>query len=92
MNGVIKQDRSDHKSAPSGNEEEKASREKAASEVRDGTKLQPPPFAERKNDNLVFSKIASDQCIREQNLAWASASVICGSLVMGPETSLPGRC
>ncbi|XP_054077803.1 myocardin isoform X6 [Rissa tridactyla] len=49
MNGVIKQDRSDHKSAPSGNEEEKAPREKAASEVRDGTKLQPPPFAERKN-------------------------------------------
>ncbi|XP_032848014.2 myocardin isoform X5 [Tyto alba] len=49
MNGVIKQDRSDHKSALSGNEEEKAPKEKAASEVRDGTKLQPPPFAERKN-------------------------------------------
>ncbi|XP_052664441.1 myocardin isoform X4 [Harpia harpyja] len=49
MNGVIKQDCSDHKSAPSGNEEEKAPKEKAASEVRDGTKLQPPPFAERKN-------------------------------------------
>ncbi|XP_030317806.1 myocardin isoform X1 [Calypte anna] len=49
MNGVIKEDCSDHKSAPSGNEEEKAPKEKAASEVRDGTKLQPPPFAERKN-------------------------------------------
>ncbi|XP_049668069.1 myocardin isoform X3 [Accipiter gentilis] len=49
MNGVIKQDCSDHKSAPSGNEEEKAPKEKAASEVRGGTKLQPPPFAERKN-------------------------------------------
>ncbi|EOB05468.1 hypothetical protein Anapl_13376 [Anas platyrhynchos] len=49
MNGVIKQDCLDHKSAPSGNEEEKARKEKAVSEVRDGTKLQPPPFAERKN-------------------------------------------
>ncbi|XP_064890605.1 myocardin isoform X2 [Columba livia] len=49
MNGVTKQDCSDHKSTPSGNEEEKAPKEKAASEVRDGTKLQPPPFAERKN-------------------------------------------
>lgn len=34
------------------------------------------------SDNLVFSKIASDQCIREQNLAWASARVIWVSLVM----------
>ncbi|CAM9732704.1 unnamed protein product [Bubo scandiacus] len=49
MNGVIKQDCSDHKSALSGNEEEKAPKETAANEVRDGTKLQPPPFAERKN-------------------------------------------
>ncbi|XP_023794234.1 myocardin [Cyanistes caeruleus] len=49
MNGVIKQDRSDHKSSPAGNEEEKAPKEKSATEVRDGTKLQPPPFAERKN-------------------------------------------
>ncbi|XP_027640687.2 myocardin isoform X1 [Falco peregrinus] len=49
MNGVVKQDRLDHKSAPSGNEEEKAPKEKTASEVREGTKLQPPPFAERKN-------------------------------------------
>ncbi|XP_066056798.1 LOW QUALITY PROTEIN: myocardin [Chamaea fasciata] len=46
MNGVTKQD---HQSAPAGNEEEKAPKEKPASEVRDGTKLQPPPFAERKN-------------------------------------------
>lgn len=42
-------------------------------------------------DNFVFSKIASDQCEREQNLAWASARVICVSLVMGPETSLADR-
>ncbi|XP_071672499.1 myocardin isoform X2 [Patagioenas fasciata] len=49
MNGVTKQDCSDHKSTPSGNEEEKAPKEKAASEVRDGTKLQPPPLAECKN-------------------------------------------
>lgn len=53
MNGVVKQDRSDNKSAPSGNEEEKGPREKAASEVRDGTKLQPPPFAERKNGKFL---------------------------------------
>lgn len=53
MNGVIKQDRSDHKNAPSGNEEEKAPKEKAAGEVRDGTKLQPPPFAERKNGECL---------------------------------------
>jgi len=57
MNGVIKQDPSDHKSAPSGNEEEKAPKEKAASEVRDGSKLQPPPFAERKN-----GKFLAQQC------------------------------
>ncbi|KAM9515540.1 myocardin isoform 8-T9 [Guaruba guarouba] len=49
MNGVVKQDRSDHRSAPSGNEEEKTPKEKASNEVRDGPKLQPPPFAERKN-------------------------------------------
>ncbi|KAM8991868.1 myocardin isoform 8-T10 [Ara ararauna] len=49
MNGVVKQDRSDHRSAPSGNEEEKTPKEKAGNEVRDGPKLQPPPFAERKN-------------------------------------------
>lgn len=53
MNGVIKQDRSDHRSAPAGNEEEKAPKEKSASEVRDGTKLQPPPFAERKNGEFL---------------------------------------
>ena len=53
MNGVIKQDRSDHKSTPSGNEEEKTPKQKAASEVRDGTKLQPPPFAERKNGKFL---------------------------------------
>ncbi|RMB92151.1 hypothetical protein DUI87_31262 [Hirundo rustica rustica] len=51
MNGVTKQD---HKSAPAGNEEEKAPKEKAANEVRDGTKLQPPPFAERKNGNSII--------------------------------------
>lgn len=50
MNGVIKQD---HKSAVAGNEEEKAPKEKPASEVRDGTKLQPPPFAERKNGEVL---------------------------------------
>ncbi|XP_062466554.1 myocardin isoform X7 [Pezoporus occidentalis] len=49
MNGAVKQDRSDHRSAPSGNEEEKTPKEKAGSEVRDGPKLQAPPFAERKN-------------------------------------------
>lgn len=53
MNGVIKQDLSDHKTAPAGNEEEKAPKEKPASEVRDGTKLQPPPFAERKNGEFL---------------------------------------
>lgn len=53
MNGVTKQDCSDHKSTPSGNEEEKAPKEKAASEVRDGTKLQPPRFAERKNGEFL---------------------------------------
>lgn len=36
----------------------------------------------RTSDNLVFSKIASDQCNREQNLAWASARVIWVYLVM----------
>ncbi|KAF4802656.1 hypothetical protein TURU_023234 [Turdus rufiventris] len=63
MNGVIKQDRSDHKSAAAGNEEEKTAKEKSASEVRDGTKLQPPPFAERKNADferqLVRGKVQS---------------------------------
>lgn len=53
MNGVIKQDRSDHKSAAAGNEEEKTAKEKSASEVRDGTKLQLPPFAERKNGEFL---------------------------------------
>ena len=56
MNGVIKQDCSDHKSAPSGNEEEKTPKEKAASEVRAGTKLQPPPFAERKNGKFLAQR------------------------------------
>lgn len=54
MNGVISQDHLDHNSAPGGNEEEKAPKEKAASEVRDGTKLQPPPFAERKNGECLI--------------------------------------
>lgn len=53
MNGVIKQDHLDHKSAPSGDEEEKAPKEKAGSGVRDGAKLQPPPFAERKNGEFL---------------------------------------
>ncbi|KAJ7407351.1 hypothetical protein WISP_127188 [Willisornis vidua] len=49
MNGAIKQDRSDHTTAPGADEEEKAPKETPASAVRDGPKLQPPPFAERKN-------------------------------------------
>lgn len=40
--------------------------------------------------NLVFRKIALDQCNREQNFTSASESIICGSLAMGPETSLVG--
>lgn len=65
MNGVIKQDCLDHKSAPSGNEEEKARKEKAVSEVRDGTKLQPPPFAERKNGEYL------SQWCQERESEWA---------------------
>lgn len=56
MNGAVKQDRSDHRSAPSGNEEEKTPKEKAGSEVRDGPKLQAPPFAERKNGKCLTQR------------------------------------
>lgn len=82
MNGVIKQDRSDHKSAAAGNEEEKTAKEKSASEVRDGTKLQPPPFAERKNGELLpwCDKRWEWRC-------WFSISCVCwlfGSLLFLP--------
>ncbi|XP_043352392.1 myocardin isoform X5 [Dermochelys coriacea] len=52
MNGVIQQEPSDQKNTPRGYEEEKTRKEKGAEETKDltiCTKVQPPPFAERKN-------------------------------------------